>query len=297
MRNLHQEVTDRIIAGLETGAAPWIRPWSQTHGRNVPANAVSGREYQGINKVLLWITSRHHDWPTPRFLTFKQALALGGHVRKGEHGTKIYFVKDLHFEDIDPEGGDESGLRKVRMLREYTVFNTFQCDCLPACITDPPALRPRNHDGPDPEIEDFLAVTSADIRKSEDGGCAYLPRPDFIEMMPLEAFKSADCYYAALFHELVHWTGAKHRLDRNLTNRFTQSQQYAAEELIAELGSAFLCAEFSIDGYSSHASYIANWLSLLEQDSRAIFTCASKAQAALDFLRELALREPAQAAE
>ena len=242
---------------------------------------------------MLWIT-RNRGWPTPRFLTFKQALELGGHVRKGEHGTKIYFVKDLKFAD-EVEGQDEPDVRSVRMLREYTVFNVAQCSDLPAKITEPPAPKPRHGEARDPLIEEFLAATGAKIR--EDGNEAkFIPSIDTVVMPSFAAFDNASAFYGVLFHELVHWTGHKSRLDRNLLERFGSSA-HAAEELIAELGATFTCAEFSIDGDTRLSSYVDHYIHLLEYDPKAFFTCASKAQAAVDFLRDLALREPAQAAE
>ena len=294
MRNLYQEVTFKILNELRAGVVPWRKPWSATPGCNVPCNAVTGREYHGVNKVLLWI-ARNRGWPTPRFLTFKQALELGGHVRKGEHGTKIYFVKDLKFAE-EVEGQDAPDVRSVRMLREYTVFNIAQCDGLPDRIAIPPLPRARHHDERDSEIEEFLAATGAKIRE-EGNEAAFIPSIDTITMPPFPSFDTASAFYGILFHELVHWTGHEARLNRNLLERFG-SAAHAAEELIAELGAAFVCAEFSIDGDPRLSSYVEHYIKLLEYDEKAFFTCASKAQAAVDHLRDLALREPApQSAE
>ena len=168
MRDLYSEVTRRIVAELIVGVVPWRQPWSATPGLNVPCNAVTNRKYHGVNRVLLWLT-RSEGWPTPRFLTFKQALELGGHVRKGEHGTKVYFVKDLKFTDASEVEGDEPGVRLAHMLREYTVFNVAQCEELPARVTDPPITPPRHRDARDPLIEEFLAATKATIREGDTG--------------------------------------------------------------------------------------------------------------------------------
>src|SRR6187455_2041579 len=129
-RDLYSEVSARIVAELERGAAPWIKPWSATAGQNVPQNAVTNRPYSGCNVILLWL-ARNRGWSTPRFLTFKQAMAAGGHVRKGEHGTKVYFVKQLLVKD---DGATDAKTHLVPMLREYTVFNVDQCDGLPDTI-------------------------------------------------------------------------------------------------------------------------------------------------------------------
>jgi antirestriction protein ArdC len=293
-RDLYADVSARIVAELETGAAPWIKPWSATAGMNTPCNAVTNRPYSGCNVVLLWM-AQGAGYRTPRFVTFKQALELGGNVRKGEHGTKVYFVKKLAVQDRD-RPDDETATRIVPMLREYTVFNVDQCENLPARVTTPSTVKPRNRDERDTTIDEFLACSGASIREGF-GEAYYRPGDDFISLPRFEAFKSAAHFYCVAFHECGHWTGHKSRLDRDLRHRFGE-RAYAAEELVAELCAAFLCAEFSIDGDLRHAGYIQSWIGLLKADSRAFFTAASKAQAAADYLRGLALRDvqPAMAA-
>jgi antirestriction protein ArdC len=286
-RDLYAEVSTRIIAELERGAAPWVKPWSATAGANTPCNAVTNRPYSGCNVILLWL-ARGRGWPTPRFLTYKQAIEAGGNVRKGEHGTKIYFVKQLRI--IDGEG-EETDPRLVSMLREYTVFNIAQCENLPDSITAGRPMRSRNPDTRDALADDFLRSTSADIREGS-GEAYYVPSQDFISMPVFETFKGADHFYNVAFHELTHWTGHKGRLDRDLKHRFGE-RAYAAEELVAELGAAFLCAEFGFDSDVRNAGYIATWIGLLKSDKRAFFTACSKAQAAADYLRGLVLAAPA----
>ena len=251
-------------------------------------NAVSNRPYSGCNVILLWL-ARGKGWPTPRFLTFKQAAEAGGSVRKGEHGTRVYFVKQLR---IAGEG-EEDAERLVPMMREYTVFNVAQCEGLPAAIVNGKPQRVRNPDTRDDLADAFLAATNAVIREGQ-GEAYYAPGADFISMPSFAAFKGADHFYNVGFHELTHWTGHKSRLARDLSGRFGKAQ-YAAEELIAELGAAFLAAEFGFDGDVRHAGYIATWITLLRSDKRAVFTAASKAQAAADYLRGLALAEQPQA--
>jgi antirestriction protein ArdC len=249
-RDPYAEVSAHIVAELEAGAAPWIKPWSATPGANTPCNAVTNRPYSGCNVVRLWM-AQAAGYRTPRFLTFKQALELGGHVRKGERGTKVCFVKQLQIQD---DAQDDTAKRLVPMMREYTVFNAGQCDGLPQSVTTGKAQRVRNPDRRDELADEFLCSTGADIR--EGGEAYYVPSRDFISMPAFEAFKSADHFYGTVFHELLHWCGHKGRLDRDLKNRFG-SRNYAAEELIAELGAAFLCAEFGFDGDLRHAGYIA----------------------------------------
>jgi antirestriction protein ArdC len=285
-RDLYAEVWARIIAELERGAAPWVKPWSASPGLNTPCNAVTNRPYSGCNVVLLWM-AQAAGYRTSRFLTFKQALELGGNVRKGEHGTKVYFVKQLQVRDKSSD--DEATTRLVPMLREYTVFNVDQCDELPARVMTDGNPKPRNPDQRDATIDEFLTCSGADIREGF-GEAYYRPGADYVSLLAFTAFKSAAHFYATAFHELGHWTGHKSRLNRDLRHRFGE-RVYAAEELVAELCAAFLCAEFSIDGDIRHAGYIETWIGLLRADARAFFTACSKAQAAADYLRGLALRD------
>ena len=289
-RDLYAEVSERIVAELERGAAPWIKPWSATAGQNVPQNAVTNRPYSGCNVILLWL-ARNRGWSTPRFVTYKQAMEAGGNVRKGEQGTKVYFVKQLQVKD--GEGGDAES-RLIPMMREYTVFAVDQCEGLPDSIQTGKPMRVRNPDARDALADEFLHSTGADIREGH-GEAFYVPSHDFISMPAFAAFKGADHFYNVSFHELTHWTGHKSRLDRDLKHRFGESA-YAAEELVAELGAAFLAAEFGFDGDVRNAGYIATCIGLLKADKRAFFTACSKASKAADYLRGLALAGPAQVA-
>ena len=290
-RDLYPEVSGRIVAELEAGAAPWVKPWSATPGENTPCNAVSNRPYSGCNVVLLWM-AQAAGHRTLRFLTFKQALELGGNVRKGERGTKVYFMKQLQVRDEGADGN--SSTRLIPMMREYTVFNVDQCENLPDSIATGRRMRVRNPDARDDLADQFLRSTGADIREGH-GEAYYVPSRDFISMPAFEAFKGADPFYNVAFHELTHWTGHKSRLDRDLKNRFG-SRNYAAEELIAELGAAFLCAEFGFDGDVRNAGYIASWIELLKADKRAFFTACSDASKAADYLRGLAIAEATERA-
>jgi antirestriction protein ArdC len=224
-------------------------------------------------------------YQTPRYLTFRRAAELGGHVRKGQHGFKVYFVKQLQAKEAD----DEDKAHIIPMLREYTVFNVDQCEGLPSRVMTAGTVKIRNPDERDATIDEFLASTNADIREG-NGEAYFVPSKDFISMPSFAAFKSAANYYATTFHELGHWTGHRTRLDRDLKHRFGE-RAYAAEELVAEICAAFLCAEWSLDGDLRHAGYIESWIGLLKADKRAFFTAASKAQAAADYLRGLALQD------
>lgn len=287
----YQKVTDRILVELEKGALPWIRPWQET-GANIPLNAVTERRYTGGNVFLLWLTAQMNHWSTLRFLTYKQAQEAGGQVRKGEHGTNVYFWKKLTYTAKNKDGEDEE--KENLMMRQYTVFNVEQIDGLPEKIAKGAPVVPLNKDQRNAAAEAFLKGTKADIR--EDGDKAYyVPSGDFIYLPKFEHFKDADNFYGTAFHELTHWTGHKTRLNRDFTGRFDR-QAYAAEELVAELGAAFLNAEFGFTGEIRDAGYIQHWIKLLQSDKRAFFTAASKAQQAADFLRNLVLAdEPAPA--
>ena len=287
--DLYEQVTARILAELEKGAVPWVKPWAATPGANTPCNAVTNRPYSGTNVILLWI-ARDKGWPTPRFLTFKQAKEAGGTVRAGEHGTRVVFMKRLAVQDKSP-GATPDDVKLVPLLREYTVFNVAQCDGLPDRIVNGEKMRVRNPDTRDELADAYIASTSAKIVEGA-GEAFYSPSRDYVSMPAFEAFKNADNFYAVNFHELTHWTGHKTRLERlkAMAARFG-SEAYAAEELVAELGSAFQCAEFAFDGDVRDAGYIAHWIRLLKEDKKAFFTAASAAQKAVDFLRGKALEE------
>jgi antirestriction protein ArdC len=179
-------------------------------------------------------------------------------------------------------------------MREYTVFNVQQCENLPDSITTGKSTRVRNFDTRDELADGFLRSTGADVREGH-GEAYYVPSQDFISMPAFDAFKGADHFYGTVFHELTHWTGHRSRLDRDLKNRFG-SRTYAGEELVAELGAAFLCAEFGFDGDLRHAGYISHWIELLKADKRAFFTACHQASKAADYLRGLALAEPSEVA-
>jgi antirestriction protein ArdC len=276
---VYESVTRSIIAVLERGTAPWVKPWKA--GKRVgimPANAISGHPYRGINVPILWHAADTCGFPTNAWFTFKQALDAGGHVKKGAKGTQIVFTKRISITD----GDDEE--RRISMLRAFTVCNVAQVEGIEAllAIQEPP---------PPGAVDTFVAATAADVRDGGDRAC-YVPSRDFIALPNPSDFASPEHYDATKLHELVNWSGGEKRLKRDLNNRFG-TKAYAAEELIAELGAAFLCAHLGVEGQLRHAEYIASWLSLLKEDDHATFTAASKASAAADYLR--AFSEPGTA--
>jgi antirestriction protein ArdC len=290
MRNLHAEITAKILAQLKTGVAPWRKPWSEyksAHGEVMPRNVISGRPYSGVNVVLLWSTAQVNGWG-PRWLTFKQAKTVGGSVRKGEKGEQVIFLKRYLADDKENPGKKKS----IGFLRSYTVFNVAQCDGLPQRLLDPvsPSL-PVDRNARDPLVEGFVAATA--IKVIEQGSrAAYIPALDRIDMPSLQAFKSSHAFYSTLFHEMGHATGHKDRLNRDLKGKFGD-RAYAAEELIAELCSAFVCAEFGIDMEDAPAAYIDHWVSLLEAKETAVVSAASAASKATEWLRGAASAEEA----
>lgn len=282
MNDLYQKITDRILLTLQIGGVPpWVQPWSQTAGNNRPVNAATRRPYSGVNVVLLMIAMADHGWTLPRFMTFQQAKAIGASVRAGERGTGICFFKHVEADE------DEDG---YAVLRSFTVFNVAQIDGLPDQIMVPDAPKPRHRQAE--LIEEFVTCTRAFIFYDAVECPSYYFGRDDIRMLPRDRFNTDDDFQTSRFHELVHWTGHASRLNRDLRGKSQANRElYAAEELVAELGAAFLCAEFDIDGYLQSASYIAHWIEMLQRDKRVIFTASSAAQKAVDYLRGLALVE------
>lgn len=280
---VYEAVTRSIITELEQGTAPWVKPWKD--GKRIgilPTNAITGRCYNGINIPILWHAADTRRYPTNAWLTFKQALAKDACVRKGEKGTQIVFTKRMSVKN-----GEADEERQISMLRAFAVFNVAQVDGLEA--TDAVPASPPAEGAADA----FAQATGADIRHGGDKAF-FVPSMDFIVLPDRESFESVQHYRSTKLHELVHWSGHRSRLDRDLNNRFGTSA-YAAEELVAELGAAFLCAHLGVEGQLRHAGYIDSWLALLKKDERAIFTAASKASAAADYLRSFS--EPAREQE
>ncbi|SMD15109.1 zincin-like metallopeptidase domain-containing protein [Rhizobium sp. RU36D] len=286
--DVYERVTSRIIADLEQGVRPWMKPWSGENaaGRITRPLRSNGVPYRGINIVMLWAEAIEKGYSAPIWMTFKQAQELGANVRKGERGSLVVYASTLHKSETDEANGEEIE-RNIPFMKGYTVFNVEQIDGLPAQYNQPapPALDPVQRIT---EADRFFAATGANIRH---GGprAFYSPGEDRIQMPPFETFKDAESYYATLAHESVHWTKHKDRLDRDLGRKRWGDEGYAAEELVAELGAAFLCADISItpEVMEDHAAYIDSWLKVLKGDKRAIFSAAAHAQRAADFLHGL----------
>jgi antirestriction protein ArdC len=279
---LYLDVTDRIIRELEQGRVPWVQPWvGASCSLGLPRNAVTGRTYSGINVLILWDAVIVRGFATQQWLTFRQALAAGGNVRKGERGTTICYA-DRFIPRDERQRAAETGEEPaaIPFLKRFTVFNVDQCECLPeTAVNAQPALHEAEIV---PAAESVIAATEADIRIG--GGEAFYHRTeDYIRVPPQGAFFDPINYYRTVFHELGHWTGHGSRLARDLANRHG-SEGYAREELVAEMASAFLCASQSITPTVRHADYVGAWLTVLRGDARAIFQAASMASKAVDFV-------------
>ena len=281
--SLYDEVTAKIIAQLEAGCFPWAQPWSSAAAvPGLPRNAVSGRPYSGVNVLILWGAVIEGCYPSQDWLTFRQALAAGGCVRKGERGHTIFYAD--RFTPDDERGGGEAQEggepRSIPFLKRFVVFNAAQVAGLPERLTaDPTPLPPREqHDS----AEALIASTGADFRI---GGARafYDVGGDFVQVPPQPAFAHQIDFYRTALHELGHWAGSNERLARDQSGRFG-SAAYAREELCAELTSAFLCAALGIVPTVRHADYLGSWLAVLRADNRAIFKAASQASKAADYL-------------
>ena len=282
-QSLHDAVTARIIAELEQGRFPWVQPWASSSGGTplgLPQNASTGRTYSGINILLLWAAAIEQGRPSQRWLTFKQALALGGNVRKGEKGTTVVYA-DTFVPKAEQAKASASGedARRVGFLKRFTVFHVEQCEGLPA---DPDASPLPGRTEVLPQVEAVIAATGADIRIGGEMAF-YSPSHDFIQVPPQQAYFEPINWYRTVLHELGHHSGHVSRLNRNFSGRFG-GEAYAREELVAELCSAFLCAELGVTPTVRHADYLGAWLEVLKGDNRAIFQAASMASKAADFV-------------
>lgn len=295
-QDVYSRITNQIIEALEQGVKPWTQPWNAAHAAGHVSRPLrhNGQPYAGINVLTLWASAMTAHYAAPIWMTFKQAIELGGHVRKGERGSPVVYANTISRTEADEATGDDTQ-RTIPFLKAYTVFNVEQVEGLPAHFYAQ-AEQVRNPDERIADAEAFFAATRADIRHG--GDCAYYsPALDYIQMPMFEAFRDAQSYYATLAHEATHWTRHTTRLDRDFGRKKFADEGYAREELVAELGAAFLCADLGLrlDDRADHASYIGHWLSVLKDDKRAVFTAAAHAQRAIDYLAAFARSREAAA--
>lgn len=282
--SLYDEVTDTIITELEAGRFPWVQPWGSASVKaplTMPKNAATGRQYSGINVLILWGAVIQHGFPSQGWLTFRQALSLGGNVRKGEHGTTVVYADRFTPEDEKRrarETGEDAAA--IPFLKRFTVFNAAQCDGLPEDVAivappPPPGLI-------EPQVEALIRATGIDFRIGGDRAF-YAPTSDYCQVPPPQAYFEPINWHRTALHELGHATGHPSRLNRDFSGSFG-SKKYAFEELIAEINAAFCCASLGITPTVRHADYLGSWLEVLREDNRAIVRAASQASKAADWL-------------
>jgi antirestriction protein ArdC len=282
--SVYEAVTAQIIAAIEAGADSYVMPWhASIVPMTMPMNASTGMRYHGVNIVALWAQAANRRFMSCYWASYRQWLSLGAQVRAGERGSLVIFYKQLDSQVGQDDTGEPNAPRIV--ARSSYVFNAAQVDGW----QHPVAPRASEVEI-DAQVEAFVRATRADVRHGYSMAC-YRRKGDRIEMPAPELFvgtstsSPTEAYYTVLLHELTHWTGAPHRLDRVKGKRFGDLD-YAFEELVAELGAAFLCSTFGIvnDPRPDHAAYISHWLNILERDNRAVFKAARLAQQAVEYL-------------
>lgn len=282
--NLYDEITGKIIAELEAGQFPWVQPWGSSSTQaplGLPKNASTGRTYSGINILILWGAVIQHGFPGQGWLTYRQAAALGGNVRKGEHGTTVVYADRFTPEDEKRrarETGEEA--HAIPFLKRFTIFNVAQCDGLPDDIAviappPPPGLI-------EPRVEALIKLTGVDFRIGGNRAF-YVPSEDYVMVPPPQAYFEPINWHRTALHEMGHATGHPSRLARDFSGAFG-TKKYAFEELVAEITAAFCCASLGIVPTVRHADYIGSWLEVLREDDRAVVRAASAASKASDFL-------------
>jgi len=281
-KDIFQRVTDQIVEAIEAGTETFKLPWRTSGGLPYsPINAVSKRPYRGINIVILWAIAQQRGYTSGTWATFKQWQEMGAQVRKGEKSAHVVFWKFFDRDQPTDNEGETGKAGKIPMAKDYWIFNADQVDGYKKSEEQPVSRAER--------IENAESFFQALGVAAQPGGnrAYYCHDTDAVYMPAFEAFKEPLFYYSVLSHETTHWTGAPHRLNRDLAGRF-HTDSYAMEELVAELGAAFLCSELGLptDPRQDHAPYIASWLKVLKNDKRAIFTAAAKAQEAVYWMTE-----------
>jgi antirestriction protein ArdC len=287
--DIYQRVTDKLIEFLEDGASLCERLWV-SGSPGLPLRTTN-EPYRGINTVLLWVASIEHGFEHRHWMTYKSAQKMGAQVRKGEKGQLVVYVDEMVKPVEDKVTGDLVDM-PIWFWKGYTVFNASQIDGLPAAFYEKPVLKLMDKPERIISAQQFIAHAGANL--VEGGAHAfYRPSDDTIHMPEIEKFRDVESYYSVALHELTHWSGAKNRLDRAITGD-KRSPEYAREELVAEISSAFLCASLEItpEVREDHAGYLQSWLGVLRADKRAVFTAAAHAQKAADYLHGLQPKPP-----
>ncbi|BAV50836.1 ardC antirestriction protein [Mesorhizobium loti] len=282
--NLYDEITGKIIVELEAGRFPWVQPWGTSAANAslcLPQNASTHRPYSGINVLILWGAVVERGFPTQNWITYRQAFALGGNVRRGERGTTVVYA-DRFVPDYEKKRARETGeeAQVIPFLKRFTVFNIQQCEGLPDEVAASAALPAGTPI--EPRVEALIKATGIDFRIAGDRAF-YVPAHDYIQVPPPQAYFEPINWHRTALHELGDATGHSSRLDRKFSGS-TASRRYAFEELVAEINAAFCCAALGIVPTVRHADYIGSWLEVLREDNRAIVRAASQASKAADWL-------------
>ena len=285
--DVYTRVTQKIIDDLEKGNLTWRKPWnsSEMEGRIMRPLRWNETPYAGINILLLWSAAAERGYHLPHWMTFNQAVELKANVRKGEKGTQIVYADKI----LKPEENDQGEIEitKIPFLKTYTVFNASQIEGLPDHYYEIPETEPVNQQERIESLELFFQNTKADIYTGTMA--AYSVTTDRVQIPPFVVFHTPNDYYATLAHEITHWTRHPSRLDRDFGRKRFGDEGYAKEELVAELGSCFLASDLGYEPLpeEQHAAYIQSWLKALKDDKRLIFSAASHAQKAVEFLHSL----------
>ncbi len=300
--DLCQHITDRIIIALESGTVPWLKPWdSPDCNMALPRNAVSNRLYSGINTLLLWLATAENGYKQCKWITAKKANELGGYIRKGEKSTIVMNYRPDEREKLDDDGNviyDEEGnpeMEQYFCINKHNLFNLDQCENLPAELFDPipepkpPKSEPNQYDI-FADIRQIIKGMELKVEMKPSNRAFYQPSEDLVVMPEMTQFENAQAFHSVLLHEMAHATGAAKRLDREgITSGKAKfgNKVYAFEELIAEMGGAFLCAYLGFDTVPQNASYIENWIQVLRQDKRAIIRASGKAREACQYMLDV----------
>ena len=283
--DIYARITNKIVADLEQGQLTWRKPWNAEHlaGNVTRPLRWNDEPYTGINTLVLWATAAEKGYAHPHWMTFKQATDMKANVRKGEKGAQVVYASKLTKEEEGQDG--EVKTRGIPFLKCYTVFNVSQIEGLPEGfykLSEPKVTNPETRNA---ELEQFFAQTKADIYTGHEA--SYSVATDRIQMPPFESFETATSYYATLAHELTHWTKHPKRLDRDFGRKRFGDEGYAKEELVAELGACFLAADLGFEPVPEerHAAYIQNWLEVLQNNKRFIFSAASYAHRAIEYIK------------
>jgi len=286
-QDIYTRITNKIVADLEQGVRPWMKPWnaSNTAGWITRPLRHNGIAYSGINILMLWASAIEQGFTAPIWMTFKQAIELSAHIRKGEKGSLVVYANTITKTEDDGSGTEVE--REIPFMKGYTVFNVEQIEGLPDHYYAKPEVQLTTVERIE-RAENFFSNIRADIRYRGDRAF-YSCDGDYIQIPVIEAFRDAESFYATMAHESTHWTKHSSRLERDFGRKTWGDEGYAREELVAELGAAFLCADLGLmpEVRDDHASYIASWLTALKNDKRAIFSAAAHAQKAIDYLHGL----------